>query len=297
MIGQVIDVTRARWNDLPQRRGVMIELGQELANDLPAVRGSESEIRDALINLVFNAVDAMANGGVMTIRTRRFEERAGAAQAVVEVGDSGVGMNEETRRRCMEPFFTTKGERGTGLGLAMVYGMAQRHGATFEVESEPGVGTTMRMHLSAERGRIARGRRGSGRNRSGRAHADPGRSTTIRCCSNSMRETLESDGHSVTVADGGQLGIDAFIAGERRSQPFDVVITDLGMPYVDGRQVAAAIRATSPRTPIVMLTGWGRRLLAGNDVPEHVDRVLSKPPKLFELRAVLADLAAKARGT
>ncbi|HZF16654.1 MAG TPA: ATP-binding protein, partial [Steroidobacteraceae bacterium] len=295
VIGQVLEVTRARWSDLPQRRGAMIELRQELAGDLPEVRAAESEVRDALINLVFNAADAMSNGGVMTIRSRRIVERGGTAQAVIEVGDTGVGMSEETRRRCMEPFFTTKGERGTGLGLAMVYGMAERHGATFEVDSVLGTGTTMRLIFPASAAMP-------------QAHAvepaavaAPGPVERMRILVidddpvllNSLRETLEGDGHSVIVADGGQLGIDAFIAGQRRSRPFNVVLTDLGMPYVDGRQVAAAIRAASPRTPIVMLTGWGRRLLSENDTPEHVDRVLSKPPKLLELRAVLADLAKK----
>jgi len=295
VIGQVLEVTRARWSDLPQRRGAMIELRQELAGDLPEVRAAESEVRDALINLVFNAADAMSNGGVMTIRSRRIVERGGTAQAVIEVGDTGVGMSEETRRRCMELFFTTKGERGTGLGLAMVYGMAERHGATFEVDSVLGTGTTMRLIFPASAAMP-------------QAHAvepaavaAPGPVERMRILVidddpvllNSLRETLEGDGHSVIVADGGQLGIDAFIAGQRRSRPFNVVLTDLGMPYVDGRQVAAAIRAASPRTPIVMLTGWGRRLLSENDTPEHVDRVLSKPPKLLELRAVLADLAKK----
>src|SRR5690606_33505249 len=110
----------------------------------------------------------------------------------------------------------------------------------------------------------------------------------------SLRDTLESDGHLVTAADGGEAGIEAFTAAHRRQEPFSLVVTDLGMPYVDGRKVAAAIKALSPSTPVIMLTGWGRRLVAENDIPEHVDRVLNKPPRLHELRAALVELTSGA---
>ena len=109
----------------------------------------------------------------------------------------------------------------------------------------------------------------------------------------SLCDTLEGDGHLVTTADGGQAGIDAFVAAQERHEPFQIAITDLGMPYVDGRKVAAAIRAASPTTPIVLLTGWGQRLLAENDVPPQVNRVLNKPPRLHELRAAFAEVMGK----
>jgi len=107
----------------------------------------------------------------------------------------------------------------------------------------------------------------------------------------SLRETLRGDGHHVTAAEGGQAGIDAFEAARASGEPFELVITDLGMPYVDGRRVAASIKAASSDTPVVLLTGWGQRLMAENQVPPYVDRVLNKPPRLRELRAALAELA------
>src|SRR6185437_7277509 len=143
-VGQVVELTRPRWNDQPQQRGVMIDLVTELAADLPSIMGAEHEIRDALTNLVFNAVDAMPAGGSLTLRTRTREDASGA-RVLVEVCDSGIGMDEDTRRHCLEPFYTTKGERGTGLGLAMVYGTVQRHGGDMEIESELGRGTTVRL--------------------------------------------------------------------------------------------------------------------------------------------------------
>ena len=106
----------------------------------------------------------------------------------------------------------------------------------------------------------------------------------------SLRDTLELDGHSVVAANGGQAGIDAFRAA---GEAFDLVITDLGMPYVDGRKVAGAIKALEEATPVIMLTGWGQRLVAEGEIPAHVDRVLSKPPKLRELRTALAQLTQR----
>jgi CheY-like chemotaxis protein len=104
----------------------------------------------------------------------------------------------------------------------------------------------------------------------------------------SLRDILETDGHAVVAANGGQAGIDAFRAAQAGSEPFAVVITDLGMPYVDGRKVAGAVKKASPPTPVILLTGWGQRLVIEGDVPPDVDRVLNKPPKLRELREALA---------
>ena len=286
LVRQVVDLTRARWSDMPQQRGIVIEMRTDLAPDLPAVMGVESEIREALVNLVFNAVDSMPDGGVMTVRTRPLDGAAGCA--CVEVTDTGVGMDEATRRRCLEPFFTTKGERGTGLGLPMVYGVAQRHGADLDIESGVGLGTTVTLSFPAAESAAA-----------GTVVADrpqPVRAARLRILVvdddplllKSLQHTLENEGHVVIAANGGQAGIDAFHAEQQGGGNLSIVITDLGMPHVDGRRLAAAVKAASPSTPIIMLTGWGHRLVAEGDIPDHVDQLLSKPPKLGDLRAALA---------
>jgi CheY-like chemotaxis protein len=245
--------------------------------------GSEGELREALTNLIFNAVDAMPEGGPLTVRTASDE---GSKTVVLEVIDAGLGMDENTRRRCLEPFFTTKGERGTGLGLAMVYGSMQRHGAEIEIDSVLRKGTTMRLRFAAHTGPAA-------------AIAVPPVPPAIvptrilivdddPLVLSSLRDALEGDGHDVTTADGGQAGIDAFSAALTRGEPFPVVITDLGMPYVDGRKVSSDIKAAAPDTAILLLTGWGQRLVAEGDIPPHADCVLSKPAKIRELREALA---------
>ncbi|MEJ0037741.1 MAG: ATP-binding protein [Gammaproteobacteria bacterium] len=280
LVQQVVDLTRARWSDMPQQRGIVIELKTELALDLPGVMGAESEIREALTNLVFNAVDALPAGGTLTLRT----QAAQSGQVRVEVSDTGVGMSEAARRSCLEPFFTTKGERGTGLGLAMVYGMVQRHSAEIEIESELGRGTTVRLSFAAAAS-LAQVE----------STAEGAVPTHLRILLvdddpillRSLRDTLEGDGHVIVAANGGQQGIDLFRASLEGDRKFDAVITDLGMPYVDGRQVASAVKAASHSTPVIMLTGWGQRLVAEGDIPAHVDVMLNKPPRLRDLRDAL----------
>lgn len=293
---QVLDLTRVHWRDDPQKRGVVIETEVLLAEDLPEIMGVESEIRDALVNLIFNGLDAMPEGGTLRLRTVTeliapdtggAPGAPGAPWVRLELTDTGKGMDEDTRCRCLEPFFTTKGERGMGLGLAMVYGMIKRHSAGIEIKSAPLQGTTVTL-LFPVSVVVSNG-------------VDPPSKTKSVSTGQrilfidddprlvkSMRDILETEGHAVVTANGGQEGIHAFIHGQERNEPFTLVITDLGMPQVDGRKVAQAVKAASPTTPVVLLTGWAQRMEAECDIPPDVDQMLSKPPKLHELREVLA---------
>lgn len=283
---QVADLTRARWSDMPQQRGVFINLKLELAPGLPTVMGADSEIREALTNLVFNAVDAMPEGGTLTLRTRSTAEHV-----LVDVVDSGIGMDEATRRHCLDPFFTTKGERGSGLGLATVNSMAERHSAVVQVESVLGEGTTVSLAFPLLQAHPAMP-----------PLETPAASVPIAesmrllvidddpAVLASMRAILQRDGHEVVAADGGAAGIEQFRLAQAASRPFDVVFSDLGMPHVDGRKVAASVKEMSPTTPVILVTGWGQRLIPEGDVdakPASVDEVLSKPPRVRELREVL----------
>jgi signal transduction histidine kinase/ActR/RegA family two-component response regulator/HAMP domain-containing protein len=289
MIDQALTLTRARWSDMPQERGIVIDVRTELARDLPQIRGTESDIRDALTNLIFNAVDAMPTGGTLQLRTREAARSDVGRLIELQISDTGMGMDEETRRRCIEPFFTTKGERGTGMGLAMVYGMVKRHGAQIEIDSTVGQGTTFILRFA-----VADANTGVQDAMPNVVVAALRQRLLVIDDDPLLREALfrilEAEGHEVTTVDGGQAGIDAFNEAHHSGQPFDAVMTDLGMPYVDGRSVAAAVKKLSPRTPVILLTGWGQRLSTEQSVPAHVDIVLSKPPKLAELRRVLTDL-------
>jgi signal transduction histidine kinase/ActR/RegA family two-component response regulator len=284
LLGQVIELTQARWADMPQARGIVIDVKTEHAEQVPPIMGVQGEIRDAVTNLVFNAVDAMPSGGTLTLRSYATQHHV-----TVEVCDTGIGMTEEVRARCLDPFFTTKGERGTGLGLAMVYGMAERHSAGIEIDSEAGEGTVVRLvfpaatpsELTVPAALTAR------RKVRGLRILVIDDDELLR---QSMRAILEREGHSVSIAHGGRAGIESFAAATQRNERFQVVITDLGMPHVDGRAVATAVKSISPETPVILLTGWGQHLRDGNDVPPDVDRMLNKPANLSELRAALAEI-------
>jgi signal transduction histidine kinase/CheY-like chemotaxis protein len=312
LLHQVVDLTHARWHDMPQERGFVVNIEMSVGADLPPILGVESEIRDALMNLILNAVDAMPEGGTLTLRlytvtqpsvelneSEEHQEtggRAGArplARVRVDVCDTGVGMTEEIQRKCLQPLYTTKGERGTGLGLAMVYGMVQRHRAEIEIQSEPRKGSTMSLIFPVA----------AATSSSAAQHTTPlPAAQSLRVLvvdddpgvSKSLRRVLEADGHRVTVADGGQAGIDTFVAAAQLGEPFALVLADMGMPYVDGRKVAAAIKTKSPITPIVLVTGWGQNISTPGELPLHVDRVLGKPPDVDELRRAIVELTVEA---
>jgi len=284
---QVIDMTRPRWRDIPQSRGVMVEMRTDFDANLASLVGIESELREALTNLILNAVDAIPTGGAITVRTRVGSRSPSEppTHILLEVGDTGVGMSEETRKRCLEPFYSTKGKRGTGLGLAMVYGVMERHSGQIDIQSELGHGTIIRLILPIRR----------------LPGADPVDPTNdgaslplnILCIDDEpllrelLKEILEREGHRVSLADGGQSGVDEFRAAASGHHPFDVVLTDLGMPYFDGRQVVKTIKEESPATPIIMLTGWGTFMKEDGDMPDQVSGILTKPPRSNELREML----------
>lgn len=300
VVQQVIDLTSPRWQDIPQGQGVVIKVDTDLERDLPHLYANESDLREALTNLLLNSVDAMPSGGTITLRTlsvvpKTSDPNPKPSHVTIEVKDSGVGMDEETRQRCLEPFFSTKRlHGGAGLGLAMVYGMVERHQGKIEIESAVYRGTCMRMVLPlrappADKSHtIVRSKAAvSGRK--------------ILCIDDEpllrelLKEILEFQKHNVETADGGEAGLAAFQAARQRGEPFDVVITDLGMPHIDGRQVAQGVKNDSPRTPVIMLTGWGTMLKEEGNVPAQVDAVVTKPPKLEDLVEAVARVMEKAK--
>lgn len=282
LVMQVIDLTRPRWKDMPEQQGFQVVVATDLHYDLPRISAVETEIRDALTNLVFNAVDAMPEGGTLTLRTRRQE----GGRVAIEVSDTGTGMDEDTRARCLEPFFSTKGERGTGLGLSMVFGLAQRHGGRIEIDSEPGRGTTMRLLLPV----------GGLRPESGMFKAPVVLPRGLRLLvvdddpmlRQSLLEMLSDEGHTVDVASTGAEALARFREASGAGIPYSLVITDHGMPGMTGRELGRAIKDESPSTPVILVTGWGA--LSREDTVDDgfVDEIVSKPPRLKRMREVMA---------
>ena len=270
---EVVEITRGKWKHESERRGAKIEIRFE-ASDPPAILGSHAEIREALTNLIFNSVDAMPDGGTITIRSLRV-----GGDAVLEVVDTGVGMTEEVRSRMFEPFFTTKGVSGNGLGLSMVYGIVSRHKGTIEVESAPMSGTTVRMRFPGVAGAGVPARAEERVTAPFRARIlvvdDEAELLEV------MREALAASGHDVETASSGSEGIARF-----RSRPFDAVLTDLGMPDVSGWEVARAVRTEGePEVVLGLVTGWGAMVSEDLVAAHGVDFVIGKP---FEVEALLS---------
>jgi len=292
LVGEVIELTRPRWRDVSQRQGISINLACELDPHLADLVSDTSELREALINLVFNAVDALPQGGVITLATRMVAPPDGgtASQLQIEVRDNGIGMDERTRQRCLEPFFTTKAQRGTGLGLSMVYGVMQRHEGAIDIDSAPNRGTTVRLTFPC-RGRVATAKPAT-------SPAETARALKVLCIDDEpkirdlLSDCLQAFNHTVIAGTSGQDGLDRFRAALDQHQPFDLVITDLGMPEIDGQRVAREIKAMAPGTPVVMMTGWGTMMNEDGEKNLHVEAVIGKPPKLDELNALILRLTA-----
>jgi signal transduction histidine kinase/CheY-like chemotaxis protein len=301
VVQDAINLSRPRWRDIPQQRGVVIKLSTELDPQIPTVMGSESEIRQALVNLIINAVDAMPQGGELTVRTRQIAapktnpNMPATSTVQVEVVDTGCGMDDETRRRCLEPFFTTKGARGTGLGLAMVYGVMERQGGRIQIESVPSKGTTMRLVFapSLKLKLISP-------TKVDQVQESP--PLRVLCIDDEplvlevLQELLEHLGHKTTTALGGQEGLNLFRHCAERHETFDAVITDLGMPGMDGYSLARQLKSESPSTPVILLTGWGMFLGADDPVSTTVDLILPKPPAVNQLQSGLSAVLQRKTG-
>jgi GAF domain-containing protein/CheY-like chemotaxis protein len=282
VVRDALEITRSRWRDEPMSRGIRIDVRTSFG-DIPAMAGDPVELREALTNLILNAVDAMPDGGTLALRTAR-------ADGLVEltVSDTGVGMPETVRQRIFDPFFTTKGAQGTGLGLSITYGILMRHRARVSVETEPGQGTAFR--LAFEPGAAV-------------GVAEPAAPVSaptgvpLRCLvvddeesvGTVLGDVLETGGHSVVVLSSGAEAIERF-----RREPFDVVFTDLAMPGLSGWQVARAVKAAAPTVPVFLVTGFGVELSADERRAHGVDLVLSKP---LNIQSVLDAVALAATRT
>jgi signal transduction histidine kinase len=283
LVQQVVSFTQPRWKDQALAAGQTIEIRTELGN-VPSIAGNEGELREALVNLIFNAVDAIPRRGTITIRTE-----VQGRWLVITVTDDGVGMTPEVQARCLEPFFTTKADQGTGLGLGTVYGTVRRHEGEVDIQSEPGRGTSVTLSLPLERGPAKPPRA---------AHlpAQPSGPLRILVVEDEpiVREVLSvyliEDKHQITTAVNGREGLQKFREGE-----FDLVLTDRAMPEMNGDQLAAEIKKLKPDQPLILLTGFGDLMIGAGEQPEGVDFVVSKPFTLNTLRTAISNTIAKER--
>lgn len=273
LLQDCIALTRPYWYNEPRRQGIAIDTVQDF-EPVPPVMGSPTELREVFINLILNAVQAMPKGGTITFRTRRQPDGV-----LVQVQDTGIGMSENVRKRIFEPLFSTKGERGNGMGLAVSYGIIQEHEGTITVHSTPGVGTRFDLTLPPAETAVPAEAPSVGRPAGTQA-----RILVVddeKMVRGILGKLLTLKGHQVVQAASGAEGL-AILENET----FDLVFTDHGMPEMNGRQFARAVRQRYPDLPIVLLTGDTEVGEAGDDVNE----VIPKPFKIDELEATIQKL-------
>lgn len=274
MIDQAVAVTMPRWKGQALSWGAHIAVKRELG-EIPLIAGNPVELRELMANLIFNAVDALPHGGQILIRTATEGETV-----VIRLTDDGLGMDAGTVRRCLEPFFTTKGEHGTGLGLSVAHGIVQRHKGTIHIESQPQVGTTITLRFPATTENAI----------TATLPVTPVLERPLKILfvddqpiiCELVAELLRSDGHAVDIAGNGGLALE-----KCQQVNYDLVITDLAMPGMNGSQLASVLRQFNPSKPIIMLTGFADLVSDAGTPNSNIDLVVAKPASLEELRRAI----------
>ncbi len=280
LIREVAVITEPRWKDQAQKRGIQIKWISELG-DIPPILGNPSELREVFTNIVFNAIDAMPEGGQITITTQPQSD----GWVEIRISDTGIGMTEEVKRRIFDPFFTTKGVTSSGLGLSVSFGIIKRHGGEILVDSEIGKGTSFIIHLPTGYGEEIPVEEREIK----RPAIEPMKAHILVIDDEDyvrdiLYKMLTTKGHQVELASDGEEGIEKF-----KNLKFDLVFTDLGLPKVSGWDVGKAVKGINPKVPIVMITGWGMELDRDKMNESGIDLVLSKPFSFDQIIQIVSD--------
>jgi len=289
IIAESLALTRPRWRDAPQSQGVQIEIVREVA-EMPAFAGDGAALRELVMNLIINAVDAMPSGGVLRLYAELLpaeQSPLGELTAMLKLSDTGVGMSEAVRARIFEPFFTTKGRAGTGMGLAMAYGIVQRHQGSISVQSQPGGGSSFTVLLPARPVPLEPGapeQLPAPIPRKLRVLVVDDDETVRRV----LIRQIQRMGHSVADAASGEAAL-----AELHAAPYDLLCTDLGMPGMSGWDLIERARHAQPGLLTLLITGWGDQIEADEARARGADALLAKPFDVARLQQTLEDLHAR----
>src|SRR5687767_1432194 len=285
------EITRPRWKNCAEASNIHITVNLEVGSNA-MVMGDDSELREVLVNMVFNAIDAMPEGGTLTLSTSTVDQ-----SVVIKVIDTGVGMYPEVRSRIFDPFFTTKGKAGLGLGLAVSFGIIRRHGGNVEVDSQYGSGTEFRITLPVAR--IVEGGIAVEFSKTepppmtidqlslGDKHTQPrllivDDEDFVR---DLLQEILEGEDCDVQLAASGGEALEMF-----QEFQFDAVCTDVGMPGMSGWELAREIRNLNQQIPIAVITGWGEAVGSNEQKAAGVNWVIAKPFTADRIAELVRDI-------
>ncbi|MFZ5994798.1 MAG: hybrid sensor histidine kinase/response regulator [Thermodesulfobacteriota bacterium] len=270
MIKDAVEFTKTRWKTETEVLGKKLDLQMEL-NEVPPIAGEEAAIREVIVNLIFNAIEAMPGGGKIYISTQSNERGV-----FIKIRDTGIGMPEEFKNKAFDPFLTTKGPTNSGLGLSVSYGIVKRHDGNIEIESTEGKGTTVSIVLP-----IGNIKEHSSAPETKKIQRQKARILIIdddETVRDLLNEVLTDAGHEVITAGHGRDGVQLF-----RNQPFDLVITDLAMPEISGWDVARSVKGEKPATLVALITGWGLETDDQKMKEYDIDLLIRKPFQLMEI--------------
>jgi CheY-like chemotaxis protein len=277
----VLNMVEPRVIELEQTKGIAIKVDQELGK-VGQVSGDAAELREALLNILFNAMDAMPTGGKLTVKSLQEED-----WVQISIKDTGMGIPDKIKSRVFEPFFTTKASKGSGLGLSVTYGIIARHGGMLKFDSAVGQGTTfyIRLPLTVEavKKEIKKGKAAAAK------HANILVVDDEPEVLKALGLNLEYFGHWVKGYTSGAEAIKAFKDGN-----YDLVITDLGMPEVSGWNVARAIKKMKPDVPVLLITGWAIEL--DEEQKKIVDGIIAKPFSRNSISSAIAQVFPTSNG-
>ena len=272
LMQNVVYMTQPRWMEVQQKEGVIISTISDFKPEL-YIEGSKSEIINAVTNLIFNAVDAMPDGGLLTMSTAEYD-----GKIHINVQDTGTGMTEDVRNRIFDPFFSTKGSSGTGLGLSEVYGTIKRHDGEIIVDSEVGVGTMMTLSFDkVDTGPVEIPIL--------KLEVPPIRILAVddnEYFTEILNELLTSEGHTVSTHTSTANAFKDFEQNE-----YDLVITDMEMPELGGREFAEMIKLTGKKTPVLLLSGWPIFLEDEPNLAKFIDFALAKPFTVEDIQEII----------
>jgi signal transduction histidine kinase/CheY-like chemotaxis protein len=292
------EITRPRWKNCAEASNIHITVNLQIGSNA-MVMGDDSELREVLVNMVFNAIDAMPEGGTLTLSTSAVEQ-----SVVIKIVDTGIGMYPEVRSRIFDPFFTTKGKAGLGLGLAVSFGIIRRHGGNIEVDSQYGNGTEFRITLPIAT-IVESGVQVDLSNPeppvtvvndvpSPEEHAKPrllivDDEDFVR---DLLQDILEGEDCDVRLATSGSEALAMF-----REFPFDAVCTDVGMPGMSGWELAREIRHLNQKIPIAVITGWGEAVGSNEQKAAGVDWIIAKPFTADRIAELVRDVNRRREST
>lgn len=284
IIDEVIDITKTRWKDESHGKGITIKVTTDFG-DIPLINGNASELKDVLINIIFNAIDSMPQGGTIAIRTYK-DGLEKDHWITVDIADTGHGIAPEIQDKVFEPFFTTKNDQGSGLGMSVAYGIIQRHKGHISFTSAVNKGTVFTIRFP-----MALFLQSTNHLKTPEPDAEFEKKKCrvliiddddgIRAM---LQEILEIDDHEVMAAASGHEALKLL-----ETHSYEVVFTDLGMPEMSGWELSQEIKKRSPGTRVIMITGWGTQLDQQRAVESGIEKIIPKPVSCDEILKIVRE--------